>query len=338
MISFAYPWVLTLLVLIPLLYLYLLRFKRRPTVTVPSLRIFSRLGGRRYRLPTAEYFYLAAALVLIVALARPRLGDERVLIRAQGIDLILALDLSGSMAAIDVPRNITTVRELERGLTDGRVKDRLGVAKEELQKFVEGRPNDRIGLIGFGPLAYNVAPPTLDHAWLLAQLERLEPGIIGDATGIAAPLASGIHRLKSSPAPRRVLVLFTDGKNNVDNRITPQQVAELAKATDVIIHTVGVGSDNAVVAQNGRFYPTGDSFDEPLLREIAAKSGGTYFHAADAEGMHRVMQEINQLEKTTFEQPKYVEYREYAPLLAVLTLGLLLLGLVWESTLGLRLP
>lgn len=154
---------------------------------------------------------LLALCVLIVALARPRAGNEKFLIRSQGIDIVLAIDLSGSMASYDVPRNITSGRDLVNAIEGGQLKNRLEVAKEEIAKFIAERPNDRIGLIGFADVAYNLAPPTLDHSWLLAHLANLKPGILGEMTGIASPIGTGVSRLKDSDAPRRVLVLFTDG-------------------------------------------------------------------------------------------------------------------------------
>ena len=158
-----------------------------------------------------------------------------------------------------------------------------------------------------------------------------------------SPIGSGVARLRNSAAPRRVLVLFTDGANTAVNRLTPQQAAKAAKEFGVILHTVGIGSSNAYALVNSplggsRFVPAGDSFDAEMLSELASATGGSYFHAADAEGMRRVMEEINRLEKTSFEQPKYVEYREYAPRLALVALALILLGFTAETTWKLRLP
>ena len=139
-----------------------------------------------------------------------------------------------------------------------------------------------------------------------------------------------------------MLVLFTDGRNTAENRLTPEQAAALAKEFDVVIHTVGIGSRNAFFLVNGfggsRFERIQDEFDEKLLRSLAEITGGSYFHAADADGMKQVMDQINQLEKTTIEQPKYIEFREYAPRLALVALGLLLLGFIADTTWCMRLP
>ena len=347
MISFAYPWALAALILVPLLYLYERFVKKPPSVVVPSTRPFKSPLEKRGRFagrPATFAFgcFLAAFALLIVALARPRLGDEKVVIRAKGIDIILALDMSGSMQAFDVPAKYTDGRALYRAIRAGEVKNRLDAAKTEIRRFIEKRPNDRIGLLGFSDLAYSFAPPTLDHNWLLTRLETLTPGMIGTETGIASPIGSAVSRLKDSDSPRRVLVLFTDGANTAPTRVSPEEAAKLAREFNIIVHTVGIGSGNAYVLLDTpfgrRFQRYDDQFDEALLKKIADTTGGTYFNAAGTDGMKEVMARINELEKTTFEQPRYIEYREYAPTIALVALAALLLGLDVETTFQLRLP
>ena len=342
MFEFAYPSMLFLLGVIPLLWLYLARFKREPSIKVSTTAPFKvRQMGKFRKLPFSEWLMLLAGVILILALARPRKGDERVIVRANGIDIFIAIDMSGSMQAMDVPANIKTSSALFEAVKKREVKHRLDVAKEEIARFIKERPNDRIGLLGFADLAYSFSAPTLDHKWLIERLDQLQPGMIGDATGIASPVASAVSRLKDSKAPRRVLVLFTDGANTAENRITPEQAAMLAKDFDVIIHTVGIGSQNAYVLDEtfgSRFIPVGDSFDEKLLRTLAEKTGGSYFHAADAEGMKKVMNEINKLEKTSIEQPRYVEYKEYAPILSAVTLGVIFLSILISNCIKIRIP
>lgn len=337
MIEFAYPWLLLLLLPVPLIGYYCVYRQKQPSVTVSTVEPFEAVRAvRRPGFPLG--CMLLALCVLIVALARPRAGNEKFLIRSQGIDIVLAIDLSGSMASYDVPRNITSGRDLVQAIQSGALKNRLDVAKEEIARFIAERPNDRIGLVGFAETAYNLAPPTLDHAWLLAHLANLKPGILGDMTGIASPIGTGVARLKGSDAPRRVLVLFTDGSNNVRNALSPEQAAELARKFNVVIHTVGIGSNHAFAVENGQIFQVEDQFDEKGLRRLAEITGGRYFAAADAEGMKQVMTDINQLEKTTVEQPKYMEYREYAPYLALVALALALLSFLARCTWRLRLP
>ena len=338
MFEFANYWFLFALLLLPLFWYYLKYVKRVPSVVIPSTAVFRKSAAGKM-LGVANWCYLLALLLLIVGLARPRSGDEKVLVRSKGIDIVLALDMSGSMQAMDVPRNITSADALAKAINSGELKNRLETAKDEIRKFILARPNDRIGLIGFADLAYSFSPPTLDHAWLLERLRTLEPGQLGDATGIASAVSSGVRRLKNSDAPRRVLVLFTDGANTAENRLTPEQSANLAKEFNCIIHTVGIGSDNAyVLAQGYGFQKVQGSFDEKLLSSIASVTGGTYFHAADKAGMEKVMKEINALEKTNIEQPKFVEYKEYAPVLALAGALLLLCGFVWENLIRVRIP
>lgn len=337
MIEFAYPWLLLLLLLLPLIGVYCVYRQKQPSITVSTVAPFESVrAARRPGIPLT--CMLLALGVTIVALARPRIGNEKFLIRSQGIDIVLAIDLSGSMAAYDVPPEIRSGHQLVNAIKDGSLKNRLDVAKDEIRKFIEARPNDRIGLVGFAEAAYNLAPPTLDHAWLFSHLKSLEPGVLGDLTGIASALGTGVSRLKDSDAPRRVLVLFTDGANTARNRLTPEQAAELAKKFNVVIHTVGIGSDNAVGVFGGMIQRQEGSFDEKLLQELADITGGRYFRAADAEGMKQVMEEINRLEKTVVEQPKYTEYREFAPRLALVALALMAFAYLTQCTWRLRLP
>ena len=342
--TFAYPWLLFLYVPLAFIIWYFWFKKAMPSLKVSSAKPFieakERSSRRSSRMPLL--FYITASIVLVFALARPRVGSEKIIFRAKGIDIILAIDLSGSMRSLDIPRNIKKEKQLREGLKDGTIKTRLEVAKEEIRKFVEKRPNDRIGLIGFAQLPYNICPPTLDHGWLLDNLKRLKPGIIGQKTGIAGPIASGVQRLDKSDSKRRVLVLFTDGANTVNARITPRQAAKLGQSCDVVIYTVGIGSNNALIEDNsmfGRGYvQAGGTFDEPLLTDIAKISDGKYYHAYDAKGLADAMADINKIEKTTVEQPKYIDYKEFAPTLAVFVLILLLLGFFLENSIFLSIP
>ena len=338
MFEVVHPYFLAALLLLPVLWYYLKYLKKAPSVVIPGTAVFKKVPALK-RTSAANWCYLAALLLIITALARPRSGDEKVIVRSKGIDIVLAIDMSGSMQAMDVPRNITSADALAKAINSGELRNRLDTAKEEIRKFILARPNDRIGLIGFADLAYSFSPPTLDHAWLLERLQTLEPGQLGDATGIASAVSSGVRRLKNSDAPRRVLVLFTDGANTAENRLTPEQSAALAKEFNCIIHTVGIGSDNAyVLAQGYGFQKVQGSFDEKLLSSIASVTGGTYFRAADKEGLKKVMAEINALEKTNIEQPKFVEYKEYAPFLALAGALLLMAGFIWENVIRVRIP
>jgi Ca-activated chloride channel family protein len=344
MFSFAYPWLLLLFLPFAGLLVYIWR-RPLPTLKISTIRSFKASGGSRLRpaVIVPRIIFSLALAVLILALARPRYGDEKVIMRALGIDIMLALDVSGSMEVIDVPSDIKSHNELINSIKSGKVSRRIDVAKEEIGKFIDKRLNDRIGLIAFADLPYNVSPPTLDHAWLIQNMKRLEPGSIGNRTGIAGPVASAVQRLKDSESKRRVIVLFTDGSNNVEARLTPRQAAELAAQFDVVVYTVGIGSNSAYILQRDnffgdRFVPIRDDFDEALLKDMAKISGGKYYHASDAEGLEKAMEEINKLEKTSIEQPRHIEYSEFGPQLAIAALILLLTGILLDRTIFLKVP
>ncbi|MCC6582004.1 MAG: VWA domain-containing protein [Phycisphaeraceae bacterium] len=335
---FANPWMAVLVV--PLAAGLVLALRRLPpALLVSQLATFrtafpARPLGHPVHIPL--YLYAAAMLLAIVALMRPQFGNERLIERREGIDIVLILDVSGSMQCYDAAG--VSERDVAAAINAGRLKPRIEVAKEELRKFVESRPNDRLGLIAFSRLPYMVCPPTLDHDFLLNHLATLEAGMLTDGTGIATPIASATTRLQTSSAKRRVAVLFTDGMNNVQASITPQQAADIAKTFSIAVYTVGIGSESAWVAPRGflQRIPPGEGVDEELLRSIAAKTGARYFAARDRESFAKVMKEIDALETTTLEAPRYLDYREqFMPLLTaalVLLLVAFLLENAWLQT------
>ena len=344
MTAFAHPWLLAAALPVLLVALYAWR-RKQPGIRVPSLNAVKQAASkskkRNWKRLIPFLLYVAAMLLLVVALARPREGLEQINRRAEGIDIIVALDLSGSMKAIDIPRGMPRNR-IESALNSGMLKSRIVTAKKEIAKFIEARPNDRIGLIAFAPLPYMACPPTLDHAWLIANLDNLDAGVIGDMTNIAGPMASAVQRLKDSEAKRKIIVLFTDGSNNVDAKVTPRQAAKLANTFDITVYTVGIGSGFSVIPQEtfvGRtFVPVQNDFDEPLLKDIASTSGGKYYRAEDAESMAAAMKEIDALEKTSFEQQTVVNWCELAPGFIVGALACLLLAFLLENSVMKRIP
>ncbi len=345
MFSFTYPYLLLALLVWPLVFWWVWRFRREPSVLVPGAEAYRKSSTvkRKKWFSWSYWCYFAALGLLLLGLAQPRWGTEHLVIRTEGIDIMLALDLSGSMDIFDLPKGIDTQSGIAKAIKSGVIRNRLNVAKEALTKFVEQRPNDRFGLIGFAEAAYSFAPPTLDHGLIVDLLNSLEPNCLySSSTGITSPIIAGVKRLGKSTAPRRVLVLFTDGVNNVQHAATPLEAAELAKAKDVVIYTVGIGGERAVFPHRGwnglSFEQVPSEFDEPLLRKIAQITGGRYFHASDETGLIEVMDEINKLEKTSLEQPKIVDYHHYAPNLALAALCLLLVGFSLECTVKLRLP
>jgi Ca-activated chloride channel family protein len=340
-----YPWLLLLFIPYAAI-LYYAWTVRAPSIRVPDLAPFRRAAGKRRRLNWRKLIPFALFALgggaMIVALAQPREGIEEVRSKADGIDIMIAIDLSPSMSAIDASANVTDTQMMDL-LRRGTLKNRVETAKAEIARFIEERPNDRIGLIAFASLPYVMCPPTLDHAFLLANLERLSVGQIGDGTGIAAPIASAVKRLKDSDAKSRILVLFTDGSNTVNGQISPRDAGKLADTFDITVYTVGIGSRHARIPVQSilggvmlQSYP--DEFDEPLLRELADMTGGRYYRAADAKGMAQAMNEINKLEKTSMEQPVIVNWRELYPHCCWFGLGVILLGFCLRQTVCLRLP
>jgi len=339
---FESPWYL--LFLIPLVILIIIASKRQlPTITIPWIKPFLQKGKKQRMKETSIpfIFYVMASIIIIFALARPQQGVEELKQRAEGIDIMIALDLSGSMKGIDVPEN-STKRDVINKLNSGKLKERIGYAKDEIRTFINKRPNDRIGLVAFAPMPYVACPPTLDHAWLLSHLKSLDAGMIGDATNIAGPIASSVSRLKDAESKRKVLVLFTDGSNNVNDRISPIQAAKLAKTFDVIIYTVGIGSKNAYVIQNvgfrQQFIPLPGQFDKKLLKGIAKETGGKYYAARNAEGLEKVLNQIDKLEKTSVEHSRFIDYSELSAPLIISALVLILLGFLLENTVFIRIP
>lgn len=337
-IAFLHPWFFLLLIPIILLGVWM-AYRRRPGIKIATVIPLKKSSGRKFRLTLIESGILLTLLILTAALARPRRPEGTQVIRAQGVDIILALDMSTSMACYDRPEGMSE-EKFVRAINDSEVQNRLESAKNEIRNFINARPNDRIGLIGFADLAYSFVPPTLDHELLLQRLQTLAPGELGDATGIASPIGSGAQHLKNSPSPRRVLVLFTDGANTAENRLTPQAAAQAAKDLNVIIHTVGIGSERsyAITPPFNRLSRVQSMPDIKLLQELAKISGGNYYAAADADGMKQVMQEINSLEKTDHSDPQPAAYREFAPILAAIAAGIMFLCMILSALLKQRLP
>jgi len=346
MLTVHSPWFALLLVPLTGAVLYALR-RRYPTVQVSTLDPFRRSGARfSWHHPTHIPMYVqAAGLVLLTgALMRPQKGIEMLVERTEGIDIILVLDVSGSMGMFDAPAHMTDDRQVVTAVNSGALKTRMETAKDELRKFVKDRPDDRIGLIAFAARPYVVCPPTLDHDFLLNHLATLEAGMFADdRTGIAAPVCSAANRLKDSPAKRRVMVLFTDGENNVEGPVSPVQAAKIAATFDATAYTVGIGSSGNTwgIARGfggNRLVPARSGLDEELLREMAAETGGQYFAARDARGFSHVMREIDELETVDIEAPRYLDYREVFFPWLVAGLITILLGVFLENTLLVRAP
>lgn len=298
---------------------------RSPSLAWPSLATTrARHTWRTLLAPLPRVLASIALGLLVVALARPQRVDRETVVESEGIDIMLALDTSGSMEQADYT-------------LDGRRANRLTVAKEVIGRFVEGRPYDRVGLVVFGEQAFTQVPLTLDHEALVGFLSQVELGMAGErATAVGDGLAVSTKRLKELEAPSKVVVLVTDGRNNA-GQITPLQAAQAAKALGVRVYTIGVGSEDSGGGFGGLFRGRSD-LDERSLQAIAATTGGRYFRAANTRALEEVYATIDELEKTTAEVKEFVFREErYKPWL-IWGLCLLLLQAVLGETVLRRLP
>ena len=331
--SFAHPWLLLLLLILPLLALLRGKIGGTPGILFSSTKLVMAVGKRRRSRAGAVLASLlyGAMACLIVALARPQLGRTLERIQASGVDIMLVLDVSGSMMAEDYTIGSSRV-------------NRIDAVKRVTQQFIEARPNDRIGIIAFAGRPYLVSPLTLDHEWLIRNLDRVQLGLVEDGTAIGSALASAVSRLKDRDSKTKLIVLLTDGANNA-GKVLPLTSAEAAKALGMKIYTVGAGSDGPVPVPVGKdmfgktvYRKMVFDFDEKLLDQIAKIGDGKYFRAADTDTMDKTFREIDRMEKTKIEVEKSADYRDLFPLF--LALGVILLGAeaVLSQTLWRRLP
>ncbi|MCK4546867.1 MAG: VWA domain-containing protein [Candidatus Eisenbacteria sp.] len=299
---FAHPQVLWLLLLVAGLgYLHFSgRLRPYATLRFSSLSVARRANVSR-RLPLRHLpavLRLVVLALLVMGLARPQSGRREMEITSEGIDIILALDISGSMKAEDFkPQN------------------RLHVAKGVAEDFVRGRRGDRIGLVVFASTSFTQCPLTLDYDVVLSQLNHVDFGAIDDGTAIGTAIANGVNRLRRSDTMSKVMILLTDGRNNA-GKIDPLTAAALAEAESVKVYTIGVGTekdapfpvDDPVFGR--RYVRIPASVDDKTLREIADKTGGEYFRATTPEMLETVFEKIDELEKTEIQTTEYVDYEE----------------------------
>ena len=327
--SFAQPAWLWLLALPALLAFRLGRTGGAPAVVYSSTSIFQTIGKPR---PARAGAFAGALLLLagtcgVVALARPQLSNTLTQIEASGIDIMICLDVSRSML-------------LEDFSMDGSRASRVDAVKEITQRFIDARPNDRIGMLAFAGKPFLVSPPTLDHARLIDGLDRVKIGLVDDGTAIGSAIVSAANRLKNREAKSRIIVLLSDGDNNA-GRVNPNTAAEAALALGLKVYTIGVGTNDIAP------YPTTDmfgrtvyqntrmEFDEQTLKEVAQVAQGTFFRADSSDALKDIYAQIDKLEKSTVKVNQYREYRDLFRLFvgtgaACLGLYLALSQLLWR--------
>jgi len=328
MMRLASPWWLVLVAAaLLLLVLWLLR-RRWQRFPFPDVAVALGRGGRLpERTVTAGVLVALALVPLAVALARPQEVLSRRLERAEGVDLVVALDVSGSMSALDFEPT-----------------DRLGVAKEVIGSFLDGRANDRFALVIFAGAAVTLCPLTLDHAVAQHLLDEVEMRRLPEGTAIGLGLGTAVARLRNSEADSKVVVLVTDGSNNT-GQLDPVNAAEMAAGLDISVHTVLVGQGGLVPVpilerdpRTGRVHRRVQQMEmeinPELLAELARLTGGSSFRARDPKALEEVFKAIDALEKTEFTSTKLVRYRERFEPWAAAAMVILLLGTALEGLAG----
>jgi Ca-activated chloride channel family protein len=332
MIRLLHPEALWLLALLPLAAI--LRGRRGPAAALrfSSLAVAGRLG--RTRRSRAGLLRAAARLLVlacvVVALARPQLGRGTTEIEQRGIDIMLAVDVSTSMEALDFER-------------DGERVNRVEAVKAVVAKFIEARPNDRIGLVAFAGRPYLVSPLTFDHDWLLRRLDTLRTGMMEDGTAIGSAIASATNRLRDEASKSRIAILLTDGMNNA-GEIAPVTAAEAAQALGTRVYTIGAGTRGEAPV------PVRDAFgreaialakvdiDEETLTKVAEMTGARYYRATDSDSLGRIYDEIDRLETSPRTIKRFERHEELFAWALLPGLALLALELAHAHTRLRRIP
>lgn len=331
MFRFANPEFLILLGILPFIAVY--HWKRRQRLTgrvkFSTLKHMKNVPvSWRQRLRINLYFLrLLVIMLLIIGLARPQSGTHKQEITAEGIDIMLILDVSSSMLAEDF-----------------KPKNRIEAAKAVGEGFIHGRTNDRIGLVIFAGEAFTQCPLTLDYGVLTELIEKVEVAPRDwDGTAIGNGIATAVMRLKDSKAKSKVVILLTDGRNNA-GEINPLTAAQVAQTFDIRVYTIGAGTRGSAL------YPVDDpifgrryvsmpvEIDEELLKRVAAQTGGQYFRATDTEKLRQIYQEINKMEKTKIQVKEFTRYKELFVNYAGTGLVLLLLEILLMNTWLRKLP
>lgn len=314
-----------LLVIPPLIYVY---FRSRGTnqVVFPSLEALKKIKpsfAQRYR-HILIILRSTAIVLFVIALARPQYGNKQTKVTTEGIDIVLAVDVSGSMLAEDFE-------------IAGRRYNRLHVVKQVVKDFIMKRTNDRIGLVVFAGRPYTQCPMTLDYGMLLQLLDKVEIGMVEDGTAIGSALGSSIERLKNAKAKSKVIILLTDGRNN-SGEIDPFTAAEIARTFGIKIYAIGAGTKGLAP------FPAFDIFgnkvmkqvkvdiDDDALREIAKITDGNYYRATDTESLKEIYGQIDKLEKTESDVTQYTEYNELFHYFLLSAFGLLFVELGLAKT------
>lgn len=303
MYRFAYPYILTLFIPLCLWGYVLIRKRRQKTMTFSQTSQLKKLAGKKeeFIIDLPLYLRLMCMALLILTISRPQSYNISRDINSPGVDILLCMDTSGSMQALDFKLGSESV-------------NRLTAVKKVVGDFIRKRENDRIGLVVFGEHAFTQAPLTMDKGLLLNLIDRMEIGMAGDKTAIGSALAIAGKRIKDIPAKAKIVILLTDGRNNAGD-VSPTQAAEALEALDIKIYTIGVGGKGKAPFKVQGFFGEKTIYqkvdlDETTLRKIADTGNGRYFRAADTEELSEIYDIIDREEKTEVKVKEFFHYRE----------------------------
>lgn len=326
---FANPtYLYLLLLLIPMIGWYIWKLcKSQASLQVSSSEAFDAPGATSWKVYLRHVPFVlrvAAVAVLIIILARPQSTNSWQNTSTEGIDIVMAMDISSSMLAQDLKPN------------------RLEASKDVAASFINGRPNDNIGLVVFAAESFTQCPLTTDHTVLLNLFKDIQPGIIQDGTAIGLGLANAVSRIKDSQARSKVIILLTDGVNNA-GEIAPVTAAEIAKTFGIRVYAIGVGTRGKApfpfqTAFGIQYQDVDVDIDEPTLKQIAATTGGQYFRATDNASLKEIYSEIDKMEKTKISVQQYSKKQEEYKNWALLLFALLLVEILLRNTLLRNIP
>lgn len=318
-LTFAQPWWLLMLPMLTPLFFLRGKSGSPASITFSSLSILVSLGQKPKRAPGALAFALMVLAIAcaIVALARPQKQNKISNRKASGIDIVLAIDISYSMEIVDFQLNNRRVQ-------------RIAAAKATAEKFIQQRPNDRIGIVAFSGRPYVTSPITLEHEWLVDQLRELRPGLVREqGTAIGSAIAAAATRLHDREAKSKVVILVTDGSNN-SGRLSPVEAADLAAKLGIKVYTVAIGTEEGRLRNGMQSHPQKE-FDTETLKKIARATGGEYYRVRDTERLRETFDSIDQLEKTDVTQHSIVTAEEYFPWFVTASLALSIAALTLHA-------
>ncbi len=327
--EFADPYFLLLLLLIPLLLFWRKKRHRAASINFPDIQGIRSIAAPSLRLrlkPWLTALQLLILALLITALARPRSKNSQLSITSEGIDIVMALDVSRSMLIEDMGN-----------------LNRLEAAKEVAEKFVRGRQSDRVGLVVFAGKSFTQCPLTVDYPILISLIRQVNIGVIEDGTAIGMGLINSINRLRESRSKSKVVILLTDGQNN-RGEIDPMTAAQIAQALNIRVYTIGAGKDGlARIPVDdpffGKQYVTAEvKIDEETLKGIAETTGGQYFRATNQKALEEIYEQIGQLEKTKIDVRTYFRYEQLYPYFVIPALLLLFVHFALTRTVFIELP